>query len=66
MDENRLKHSFAVDNKMVELDNGNNKEEVFLIGYKFTKDKCKHNKIGGKILKNVGFKQWQEYIIMAK
>ena len=60
MDENRLKHSFAVANKMVELDNGNNKEEVFLIGYKFTEDKNKHNKIGGEIIKDVGFKHWQE------
>ena len=66
MDENRLKHSLAVANKMVECDNGNNKIEVFLIGYlhdigyQFTDDKSKHNKIGGEILKDVGFKYWKE------
>ena len=30
MDEDRLKHSLAVANKMLELNNGNNNEEVFL------------------------------------
>ena len=58
MDEDRLKHSLAVANKMLELNNGNNNEEVFLIGYlhdigyQFFNDKVKHNKVGGEILKN--------------
>lgn len=66
MDENRLKHSLAVANKMIELNNGKNNEEIFLIGYlhdigyKFTDNKIEHNKVGGEILKNAGFKYWQE------
>ena len=66
MDEDRLKHSLAVANKMLELNNGNNNEEVFLIGYlhdigyQFSNDKVKHNKVGGEILKNAGFKYWKE------
>ena len=30
---NSYKHSLAVANKMVELNNGKNNEEIFLIGY---------------------------------
>ena len=66
MDENRLKHSMSVANKMVELNNAKNAEEVFLIGYlhdigyQFTDDKTQHNRIGGEILKKFGFKFWKE------
>ena len=60
MDENRVKHSLAVANKMVELNKKLNKEDIFLIGYlhdigyKFLRnnhDISMHNKIGGEILK---------------
>jgi len=30
------------------------------IGYEFTKDGINHNKIGGEILKQTGFKYWKE------
>lgn len=66
MDENRLKHSLAVANKMIELNNGMDAEKLFLIGYlhdigyKFTSDKTKHNIIGGELLKNEGFAYWKE------
>lgn len=66
MNEDRVKHSLAVANKMIELNNGDNAEELFLlgylhdIGYKFTKDGSIHNKVGGEILKNLGFKYWKE------
>lgn len=66
MDEDRLKHSLAVANKMVELNNGLDKESVFLIGYlhdigyEFTSNNIEHNKVGGEILKILGFKYWKE------
>ena len=69
MDENRLKHSLAVANKMVELNKGVNKEDLFLIGYlhdigydflKDNKNTSMHNKIGGEILRKSGFKYWKE------
>lgn len=55
MDKERIKHSLAVADKMIELNNNRNKEEIFLIGYlhdigyNFTENKKEHNKIGGKI-----------------
>lgn len=66
MDENRLKHSLAVANKMIELNNGLDAEKLFLIGYlhdigyKFTSDKPKHNIVGGELLKKEGFAYWKE------
>ena len=66
MNENRLRHSFAVANKMVELNKGKNSNEVFLIGYlhdigyQFTDNRSQHNKVGGEILKNLGFTFWKE------
>ena len=66
MEEDRIKHSLAVANKMIELNNGENAEELFLlgylhdIGYKFTADGSIHNKVGGEILRNLGFKHWKE------
>ena len=69
MDENRLKHSLAVANKMVELNNLENIEDLFLIGYlhdigyRFLKNndnKSMHNKVGGEILRKLGFKYWKE------
>ena len=70
MDNDRLKHSYAVANKMVEL--GKEKgltdeqlQELFLlgyvhdIGYQFgTNDN--HNVIGGNMLKDNNYKYWQE------
>ena len=71
MDEDRLKHSLAVARKMVEI--AKNKslstediENCFAIGfnhdigYEFTPNGVNHNVIGGNILKNNGFKYWQE------
>lgn len=66
MDENRIKHSLAVVKKMIELNNGKNSEELFLIGYlhdigyEFTTNMLEHNKIGGNILKENNFKYWKE------
>ena len=66
MDENRLKHSLAVANKMIELNNGIDAQNLFPIGYlhdidyQFTDDKKTHNIIGGEILKEQGFKYWKE------
>ena len=68
MDENRLKHSLSVANKMIELNNGLDEKKIFLIGYlhdigyRFLKESENkfHNKIGGQILKESGFKYWKE------
>ena len=71
MDIDRVKHSLAVANKMMNIAKSQNlsEEEIkicFLIGYnhdigyQFTKNGINHNKIGGEILKNNGFKYWQE------
>ena len=71
MDLDRLKHSYAVAKKMQEIGQklGLKKEELeelFLlglnhdIGYEFSPYGKKHNEIGGKILKNSGFKHWKE------
>ena len=70
MDDYRLKHSYAVANKMIEL--GRKKDltdeqlqELFLLGYVHdigyqigTNEN--HNVIGGNILKNNSYKYWQE------
>ena len=71
MDTDRLHHTISVARKMVEIaeQQGLSKEEIetcFIIGfnhdigYEFKKDGIDHNKIGGLILKNNGFKYWEE------
>ena len=71
MDFDRLKHSLAVARKMVEIGKSynltnNELQELFVlglnhdIGYEFTKKGINHNKIGGTILKNNGYKYWKE------
>ena len=71
MENDRLKHSYAVAKKMMEIAKEYNlKEEdikkCFLIGlnhdigYEFTTNGVDHNKIGGELLKDNGFKYWQE------
>ena len=70
MDNDRLKHNYAVANKMVEL--GKEKslseielQELFLlgylhdIGYEFGTNE-NHNSIGGNLLKESNYKYWQE------
>lgn len=70
MNENRLKHSYVVANKMVEL--GKEKDlsekqlrELFMlgylhdIGYQFGTNE-NHNIIGGNILKENNYKYWKE------
>lgn len=70
MNENRLKHSLAVAKKMMDIAKEENLSEEDIeicfiigfnhdIGYQFT-DNINHNKIGGTILKNSGFKYWKE------
>ena len=71
MDNDRLKHSLAVARKMVEIATiqGLSEEEIktcFVIGYnhdigyEYSKNGIAHNKIGGEILKEIGFEYWQE------
>lgn len=71
MDKDRLNHSFAVANKMVEIGAKYNLEQSDLqdlfilgynhdIGYEFSIDNTEHNIIGGQILKNNGYKYWKE------
>lgn len=71
MDDKRLKHSLAVARKMVEIakNKGMNEEEInncFLIGFnhdighEYTNNGFNHNKVGGELLKNSGFKFWKE------
>ena len=71
MNQDRLKHSYSVGKKMMEIGkeyNLNEEEiqELFLlglthdIGYEFTQNGINHNKIGGIILKNSGYKYWRE------
>ena len=70
MDNDRLKHNYAVANKMIEL--GKEKslseielQELFLlgylhdIGYVFGTNE-NHNSIGGNLLKESNYKYWQE------
>ena len=70
MDNDRLKHSLAVANKMVEIAKERNLseteiQELFLlgfvhdIGYRFDVDN-KHGVIGGEMLKNSNYKYWKE------
>ena len=67
----RLKHSYAVAKKMMEIAKEYNLSEedimnCFLIGlnhdigYEFASNGLNHNKLGGQILRNNGFKYWQE------
>lgn len=71
MDRDRLNHSLAVANKMVEIGKNFKLQETDLrelfilgynhdIGYKFCSNNIEHNIIGGEILKNNGYKYWQE------
>jgi len=71
MDNDRLKHSYAVAKKMMRIATEYNLSEediknCFLIGlnhdigYEFTTNGINHNKIGGLLLKNNGFKYWKE------
>ena len=71
MDKDRLNHSFAVANKMVEIGKKYNLEEADLqdlfvlgynhdIGYEFCTNNIEHNIIGGQILGNNGYKYWKE------
>ena len=71
MEYDRLKHSLSVARKMVEIAKLNklSDEEIINcfvigynhdIGYEFTKNGINHNKIGGEILKQTGFKYWRE------
>ena len=70
MDNDRLKHSYAVANKMVELGKDKNLldeqlQELFLlgylhdIGYQFGTNE-NHNMIGGNLLRNSNYKYWKE------
>ena len=71
MDEDRLKHAIAVARKMMQIakDMGLSENEIndcFIIGYnhdigyEFAENIMEHNKIGGNILKECGFKYWKE------
>ena len=71
MNDDRLKHSIAVGRKMVKLGKEHNLPEedlnnLFLlgynhdIGYEFEKSGVDHNIIGGNILKENGYKFWEE------
>ena len=71
MDIDRLKHSYAVEKKMMDIakEYDLSKEDImncFLIGlnhdigYEFTPNGINHNKIGGQLLRDNGFKYWQE------
>ena len=71
MDNDRLKHSYAVAKKMMDIATEYNLSEediknCFLIGlnhdigYEFTTNGINHNKIGGQLLRDNGFKYWQE------
>ncbi len=71
MDNDRLKHSISVARKMIEIGKENNLpeeqlKELFLlgfvhdIGYEFVKDTKDHQKVGGEILKQSGYKYWKE------
>lgn len=71
MDNDRITHSLAVARKMMEIakERNLNDEQIricFLIGYnhdigyEFAPNGFNHNKAGGEILKNIGFKYWRE------
>lgn len=70
MDNNRLKHSYGVACKMIELGkerklSEENLQELFIlgyvhdIGYQFCNNE-KHNIIGGNLLKDNGYNYWKE------
>ena len=70
MDNDRLKHSYAVANKMIELGKEKNLsdeqlQELFLlgylhdIGYQFGTNE-NHSMIGGNLLRNSNYKCWKE------
>ncbi len=70
MDNDRLKHCYAVANKMIEIGKEkelteNELEELFMlgyvndIGYQFG-DNESHNVVGGNVLKKSNYKYWQE------
>ena len=71
MDEDRLKHSMSVARKMVAIGkeyhlSEDELKELFLLGYNhdigygFCSNNIEHNIVGGKILKENGYKYWQE------
>lgn len=71
MDLDRIKHSLAVANKMIEIGkqkglNEKQLQELFVlgynhdVGYRFSTDKSKHNVIGGEMLRSTNYKYWQE------
>lgn len=71
MDEDRLKHSISVARKMVEIGkeyhlSEDELKELFIlgynhdIGYEFCSNNTEHNIVGGEILKENGYKYWQE------
>lgn len=71
MDYDRIKHSYVVAKKMMEIatEYDLSKEDInncFLIGlnhdigYEFTTNGINHNKIGGQLLRDNGFKYWKE------
>lgn len=71
MDFDRLKHSFAVANKMVEIGkkynlNENDLQDLFLlgynhdIGYTLCSNNIEHNIVGGERLKENQYKYWKE------
>ena len=71
MNKDRLNHSLAVANKMIEIGKNLKLEDKELqdlfvlgynhdIGYDFCFNKLEHNIVGGEILKNNGYKYWKE------
>lgn len=71
MDEDRLKHSYAVAKKMQEIGrklglSENDLQDLFVlglnhdIGYEYTVNGENHNRIGGEILRRSGFEYWRE------
>ena len=71
VDLDRLKHSYAVAKKMVQIGEELNLDETQLkdlfiigfnhdIGYEYTENGKDHNIIGGLMLKESGFKYWKE------
>jgi len=71
LDKDRLNHSLAVANKMVEIGKDlnlkeNDLQDLFILGYNHDigYDFCSHNKehniVGGEVLKNNGYKYWKE------
>ena len=71
IDEDRLKHSYSVATKMVEIGksldlNEEQLKELFVlginhdIGYEYSENGKNHNRVGGELLKQSGFKHWKE------